>query len=1643
MKLKLLLSTVFVVATQFLVAQSDNCATATVLTLNAAGNICIPGTTVNATSSLTLYGACNPTFSNNEVWYTFVTSGTNNVFDVTPNGMTNPEIVIYTGGCGATLETCNNSAGTGNLNTTWGIPPGTQVWIGIMSNQGTEGGFDFCINSTTPPPGGGNGCAGAIPLCDKAVTTTIDMATITSSGIQPDCFLSAVQADVWFTFTCTQTGTLEFQVVPTGAGAGTVELDWAMWDVTVGGCPGAGTPTFACNYAYDGGAGNPSGMGPASCGACPTTAFLTGACAEFCAPMVITAGQTYVIVMDYFTGGGVGFMDFNFLPGMTAQIAPLTDFTINPIGPTCATNLNVTITDNSLGVPTYDFGDGSPTYTGNNPPVHNYSNPGTYAITATIAGACPSFHTEFVELFGPVVTVATPIAESCPGACDGSISLATTGGSGNYTYAWNPPVGLTTPVITGLCDGNYSVTVTDAVCGPIIEPVVVPVAAACCAIDSMPITLVNCYNTPAAMYDVSGSLYFTGVPTTGTLTVTDCLGNPQVFNAPFTNPTNFNFTGLPQNATNCAFTAVFSADALCTITTNFMAPTPIVSVIVPNCQDSTVTVTLTGGDPSVNASAFTASNLTPATASFVNTTALNGGNIIINGLLNGDMYSFDVVDVNGCPITINGGPFVGLPDADAGADDTVCVLTYNLNATIGIVPGTWSTLAVGVVFGNPNSTTSSVTVATSGTYTFTWTEDNGGGCTDFDDVNITFSDLTFTADSTQSICGQANGSITVNVTGGIAPFQYSNNGGTSFQASNIFNGLTANTYNLVVIDDANCQIIATEQVTNSGAPIIDSLTTIDPLCFNDCNGSITVYASGGTNPLTYSIDGINFQASNTLTNLCGALTYTVTVQDFNLCIVTKDTILINPPQIIIDSIVPVNVSCNAAGDGTITVYAQGGTGTLEYSFDNGGTFSTIDSTNNLSPNTYYIVVRDANNCLVSDSVIITEPTAITIPQTPTNPTCFGSNNGQIILAPQGGVGTYTYAWDAAANNQVANPATNLPAGTFNITVTDASGCFTDSTFTLTEPPAFTYTTAVSNSNCNMPDGWATVINFSGGTGPYTYDWGAGPTPNDTLFNLIPGIYTVTITDAVLPVGCDTTFNITVGNNVGFTASITNSFDATCNGYNDGTATASGSNPLVAYTYNWYDASNQVTQTATGLDSNTYHVEVTDPNTGCVDTVAVLIDHPTEVIVSSTPDTICLGQMASLTAIGANGNGGAYTYNWNPVNFTGNPFNPSPTATTTYNVTAMDAIGCPSLPFNVDVVVSPALIVNIDADRAICIGESTTFSAYGTFGNGGPYSYSWGPGLPTTSTLNVSPSTTTTYTVTLDDGCTAPTKDSITVTVNPLPVIDFLVDDPTACESDGQLFTFHNIPGTTDSILTWSFGDGASISGLGSMFNPNVDTVTHPYPPSPGVYDVSLIVTTTSAAGQCSDTLTKLGYITIYDDPIADFTMNPNPTSMLDPTIGFFDASTTVAQGINNWDWNIAGLNTSTLQIHTYTFPEDTGHYQITLSIIDANECRSTITKTAIVTGVYGIFVPNAFTPDNDGLNDGFHPQGFGVNNEEYSFFIFDRWGELIYETHTRFNSWDGSYKGKIVQNGVYVWRLKFKDINGENHSKVGLVSIVR
>lgn len=356
------------------------------------------------------------------------------------------------------------------------------------------------------------------------------------------------------------------------------------------------------------------------------------------------------------------------------------------------------------------------------------------------------------------------------------------------------------------------------------------------------------------------------------------------------------------------------------------------------------------------------------------------------------------------------------------------------------------------------------------------------------------------------------------------------------------------------------------------------------------------------------------------------------------------------------------------------------------------------------------------------------------------------------------------------------------------------------------------------------------------------------------------------------------------------------------------------------------------------------------------------------------------------------------------------------------------LGCDSvIHTTLSVKPSIATITNTTND-SVCPNEATIIYTSPSLGNGGPYTYQWNNGS-TDSSTTVNPSVTTTYTVVINDGCSTPITDSITIYVRPIPDVSFTANKFEACEEPITTFEFYNTTGSTSYSASWYFSDGATLNG---------DTVSHSFLTA-GTYDVTLTVTTSPQTGSCSNSHTELTFITIHPNPTADFIIAENPLTMLNPITSFTDLS---YNNIINWAWNIGGLDSMFIPNFEYTFPTDTGTYPIYLTVTDENGCKNTTVQILTVEGDMGLYVPNAFTPDFDNLNDGFAPNGFGISDEGYEFMIFNRWGELIFVSDVKFEPWDGTYQGIMVQNGVYVWKLNYKDFNGEKHSAIGAVNVI-
>jgi gliding motility-associated-like protein len=586
-------------------------------------------------------------------------------------------------------------------------------------------------------------------------------------------------------------------------------------------------------------------------------------------------------------------------------------------------------------------------------------------------------------------------------------------------------------------------------------------------------------------------------------------------------------------------------------------------------------------------------------------------------------------------------------------------------------------------------------------------------------------------------------------------------------------------------------------------------------------------------------------------------------------------------------------------------------------------------------------------------------------------------------------------------------------------VTDASGCTATQTIVITEPALLTVAAFLTQDVlCFGGNNGSASSVVNGGNGPYTYSWNNAQTTTSAT-NLTSGTYTLYITDAN---GCTTSDTVLITQPPQLVLNV-NTVSPPCNTSN-GTATVNVNGGAGPYNYNWTTNPAQTTSTATGLASGNYTCTVTDAN-GCTDTANIALispNAPTAQITAQVNVTCHSGNDGS-AAVTANGGNGPYSYSWNT-----NPSQTTANATGlvagNYTVVITDASGC-TVSAVVNITEPPQLIVNLNNGAGqICIGQNITITS-NTVGGSPAYGYLWS-NAGTTTSISVSPTTTTTYSIIVTDanGCTDTA--SATIVVNPLPVVNLSADDTDACGSLCVNFSTT----TAGSTYSWNFGDG----GTSVLQDPN-----HCYN-TPGTYSVSLTVT--SAAG-CTATFTNNNWISIYPEPVASFTANPTTTTLLDPTVVFTDHS----QGASTWNWTFGDIlnGTSTLQDPAYTYA-DTGFHTVTLIVTNQFGCVDTAVLSIYIREEFTFYAPNSFTPNKDDKNTVFIPKGIGIDDEGYNMWIFDRWGNMIFHSTDLNTGWDGRANGgaNIAQEDVYVWLVELV-VRSTHEDKrfIGHVSLIK
>jgi gliding motility-associated-like protein len=1248
------------------------------------------------------------------------------------------------------------------------------------------------------------------------------------------------------------------------------------------------------------------------------------------------------------------------------------------------------------------------TVSGGTPPYnYNWSNSattadisgvaaGTYTLTVTDANGCLA--TANATINQPATAVTASILSvtqlDCFGDSDGAIDADVQGGTPNYTFSWSN--GANTQDISGLSAGSYSMTATDAngctafVSATITEPA--QIIANASITSNFNGASISC---PGAA-DGSANVSFSG----GT--------------APYTvSWSNGANTANISNLAAGTYTATVTDANGCTATDQITVADPVplqatethVDVfcngdcdgqIIVNAVSGTGTLGINGYEYNITGPGQTG-NVFSATNSFF-------------GLCAGT-YTVTVRDGNNCtlPVSIT----IAEPAALAATTATTDVScnggidgTATVTATGGVAPYTYN-------WSNGQTTQTAVNLAAGG-YDVTITDDNGCDLV----TSVVLTEPTAMAGTTSfdepSCNGGTDGSATVSVTGGTAPYTYLwNTGSTNATAI----GLGAGSYTVTSTDANGCQLINTVTVSQPQA-IAVTISGSGLTCSGNGSGSATANPTGGTAPYTYLwSDG---QTTATATGL-NASTYTVLVVDANGCSINAQTTLSQPTPVVATQVSSTDISCNGGADGSATVMGSGGSAPYTYNWDNGQTGATATG---LAAGTYTATITDANGCDATISVNIFEPAVLEIPQiTTTNVSCKGGSDGSASAFVNGGTFPYSFSWSNGETTQVIN---NLAAGTYFVTVTDGNGCTANSSVIITEPAAFLV--GVINVNDALCDGTASgqlAAVISGGTlpasGDYTYVWSNGAS-TPVVSAVTAGTYSLTVIDAN---GCTLDLSATVGNGGSINANIVASADASCFGGNDGSATVTATGGTGGLTYQWSDPAGQTNPTATNLAAGIYYVTVNDAN-GCavVDSVTVG-EADAFTINTNVTDVACFGENSGqLSITGASVTPGQILWSNGQV---GNAA--SNLSAGAYSVTVTSIDGC-TQTFNYNITQPTALELSIDQTSPILCNDDSTGALAATV-NGGTanYSYSWTDGVNGPNRSNL-PAGTYTLQVTDANGCTVA---EVSQLGNPTAIGFSFVDAMgVACVGDNNGFIQVQGTGGSTALGNYEYSLDGQNWQSGNLF-PNL---------TDGQYDIYVRDQNGCLAEDSVEVAAADSFF------ITSFTNSIDSTGIIiyGDTVDLEITLNEPTGAVVSWtEVNSGTILDSALAIQVY--PADASIYQFTAvspagCVVDTS-LRIQVDKPRVASA------PTAFTPNSDGTNDAFFIQADDTKvTAVRTFRVFDRWGELVFESlDTQPNDpqagWDGTFKGKTLQSAVFAWYAEVEFIDGHVEVLRGEVTLLR
>ncbi|MBP7808061.1 MAG: gliding motility-associated C-terminal domain-containing protein [Bacteroidia bacterium] len=1252
------------------------------------------------------------------------------------------------------------------------------------------------------------------------------------------------------------------------------------------------------------------------------------------------------------------------------------------------------------------------------------------------------------------LTVTAVTSSSCAA---GSATATVSGGTGPYTYTWTP-TGGNTATITGAATGNYTVTVRDAT-GCKTGTAVVAITSASAPTLAITGNTTICAGQSTTL-TVSGASTYTWSPGASLNTT---IGNVVVATPPTT--TTYSISGT--STAGCVSTRTMQ------VVVNPL-PVPVVGSNSPLCAGQTLNLTSTGGGTYswTGPSAFSSALQNPTVPSV---TSANAG-----------IYTVTVTTL-GCTGVGTVNVVVNTPTSSASNTGPYCAgQTIQLN-TPAATSFTWTGPSA-FTSALQNPTIPASTAAMTGVYSVTAST---GGCISTATTLVTVNALPVVAPTnTGPYCPgntiQLNvGSSTSYTWTGPSAFSSNSQNPTQTNAQTTNGGV----YTVSLTSAQGCVNSGTTMVVVNPSPVI-VIGSNSPVCINT---SINLTSTGGG---TYSWTGPNAFTSALqnptipAASVVNAGVYNVTVTTLGCTSTASVNVIVTTPTTSASNTGPycagttINLSAPAAtsytwsGPGGYTSNSQNatqpsstpamsgtysvivsigtctasattnvivnalpvptansnsplcagqtinltGAGGTTYTWTGPGSFSSNSATPSIptasvvNGGNYILTVTDANGCTNTANTIVVVNALPTIAVT--NPTtCV---NTTINLTANGGV---TYAWTgpggftSAAQNPNITGAQLTMSGVYVVTVTDANGCINTANANVSVLPL-----PNPNITSNSPVCAGGTLNLFG-TGGAVYAWSGpgyvGAAQNPVINNVTAvanGVYTLLVSSGTCT--ASTTFTVVINPVPVFSFAGSN---VLCNGQSNGTSTVNVTVGTGPFNYNWSTIPTQNTQVATNLVAGTYSCVITDAN-NCTSVASTQITQPTQFSVSINTATFsaCANTPININAIGAGGTG-PYTYNWVSGPAVA-PYSVNETIAGNYiyTVNAVDAFNCPATA-NINLTFNPQPTVTATS-ATLCAGQTNAQLVAS-----GATTYVWQPGNVTGSTYPYSGNTSVNVTVVgTSNGCSSSANTAIMV--NPTPNTNITVG---------------NAKGCVPTCVTFSAGGASNITSYGWILNGAgiTGSVNGAY-----CFDEAASYTlglTVMDANGCTGTVVPVT-IDIYPQPVADFNHAPiKPIVNQDPFVTFTDAS--YGAPIVSWNWYFMNTAQYTSILQNPTFPyTEPGTYPVVLVVKSDMGCTDTLVRPLVVGEDFGIYVPNAFTPNGDGMNDIFQPKGFGV--VKYELNIFDRWGERVFHTTTFEEGWDGSFQGR-GKNGIeeasYTWLINATSVFGKSHELKGHVTLIR